>query len=143
MPYRFVDEVAIADVEFRAWGRDLAEVFKAAADATMNVMIYDLSSIQPSERREIVLENDTPDLLLFDLLQELIYYKDAEGLLLRVSTVDIRQANGNYHLYAVATGEPLDPARHEQGVDVKAVTLHRFSLEQDANGWKTYIILDI
>ena len=143
MPYQFVDEVAIADVEFRAWGQDLAEVFTAAADATMNVMVHDLGSIQPSERREIVLENDTPDLLLFNLLQELIYYKDAEGLLLRITTVDIRQANDNYQLHAVAMGEPLDPARHEQGVDVKAVTLHRFSLEQDAEGWKTYIILDI
>jgi SHS2 domain-containing protein len=28
-------------------------------------------------------------------------------------------------------------------VDVKAVTLHRFSLEQANNGWKASIILDI
>ena len=30
-------------------------------------------------------------MLLFDLLQELIYYKDAEQLLLRVRSVDIRE----------------------------------------------------
>ena len=143
MPYRFFDDVAIADVEFRAWGRDLAEVFVAAATATLHVMIHNLDAIEPKERREIILENAELDLLLFDFLQELIYYKDAESLLLRVSAVDIHEQDGHYRLYTVAVGERLDPGRHEQGVDVKAVTLHHFRLEPDDNGWTAYIILDI
>ena len=143
MPYEFLDEIAIADVAFRAWGRDLPEVFTSAADATLNVMVQDLGSIEPKERREIVLENEAPDMLLFDFLQELIYYKDTERLLLRVPHIEIHESEGKYHLRAEAVGEELDPLRHEQGVDVKAVTLHRFSLERDESGWTTQIILDI
>ena len=33
MPYEFVDELTVADIAFRAWGRDLVETFVAAADA--------------------------------------------------------------------------------------------------------------
>jgi SHS2 domain-containing protein len=143
MPYEFLDDVAIADVEFRAWGEDLPKVFTAAAEATLNVMVHDLNTVEPREQRSIVLENEALDMLLFDLLQELIYYKDAENLLLRISDIDIEEESGLYRLRANATGEPLDPIRHEQGVDVKAVTLHRFSLEKTENGWQAYTILDI
>jgi Uncharacterized conserved protein len=143
MPYEFLDEIATADVAFRAWGPDLPEVFSCATDATMNVMVQDLNSIEPREHRMILLENEALDMLLFDFLQELIYYKDTERLLLRVPQVNIRESEGKYHVCAEAIGEELDPIRHEQGVDVKAVTLHRFSLEQDENGWTAQVILDI
>lgn len=143
MPYEFLDDIAIADVEFRAWGEDLPQVFAAAAEATLNVMVHDLNTVEPREQRPIVLENEALDMLLFDLLQELIYYKDAENLLLRIGDIEIEEKGGLYHLRANAAGELLDPARHEQGVDVKAVTLHRFSLEKTENGWQTYTLLDI
>lgn len=143
MPYEFPDEVAIADVEIRAWGKDLSETFVSAADATMNIMVRDLQSIQPKEHREIMLHNEAADLLLFDFLQELIYYKDAEGLALRFPEVTIDKEGDVYRLTATAEGESLDPERHEFGVDVKAVTLHRFSLEQTKEGWIAYAILDI
>ena len=91
MPYEFLEDVATADIAFRAWGKDLEETFIAAADATMNVMVEELDSIQPRERREFKLENEALDMLLFNFLQELIYYKDAEKLLLRVNQVEIRR----------------------------------------------------
>jgi SHS2 domain-containing protein len=43
----------------------------------------------------------------------------------------------------VTQGETLDRDRHEQRVDVKAVTLHRFQLEKTDDGWIAMVILDI
>jgi SHS2 domain-containing protein len=83
------------------------------------------------------------DMLLFDLLQELIYYKDAEQLLLRVATIGIDKQDRLYRLRATARGERLDADRHEQRVDVKAVTLHRFKVETTDEGWRSLVILDI
>jgi len=143
MVYELTDEVAVADAEFRAWGQDLPEVFAAAAEATINVMLRDLDGLEARECRRIELENADADMLLFDLLQELIYYKDAEGLLLRVPQVRISRADGGYRLTATAVGEAIDPQRHDLGVDVKAVTLHRYRLEQSDDGWSVYAILDI
>jgi SHS2 domain-containing protein len=104
MPYTFIENVTLADIAFEAWGKDLGETFRSAADATMNVMVEELNSILPKERREIFLEHDALDLLLFNFLQEFIYYKDAELLLLRASEIDIRGKGKGYRLIPIATG---------------------------------------
>ena len=80
MPYEYLEEIGTADIAFEATGRDLAELFSDAADATTNVMIDNIEAIQPRETRQIELSNDKLDMLLFDLLQELIFLKDAERL---------------------------------------------------------------
>lgn len=143
MSYEFLEDVATADIAFRAWGKDLEELFKEAGDATVNVMIEDLDSIELKERRTFSLENDELDLLLFNFLQEFVYYKDSEQLLLRSQQVQIEENDGLYKLNAVTQGEMLDRDRHEQRVDVKAVTLHRFQLEKTDDGWTAMVILDI
>lgn len=143
MSYEFLEDVAIADIAFRAWGKDLGELFVASGDATLNAMIDNLEAIKLKETRTFSLENDELDMLLFNFLQELIYYKDSEQLLLRVQQVQIEEKKGKQQLSAVAQGEKLDPQRHQQRVDVKAVTLHRFQLEKTDEGWTAMVILDI
>jgi SHS2 domain-containing protein len=143
MPYHYLEEIGTADIAFEATGRDLPELFTAAADATMNVMIDNLDAIEPREMRCLKLKNDAIDMLLFDFLQELIYFKDADRLLLRVRDVQIDQKDDAYSLNATVAGESLDPARHRQRADVKAVTLHDFRVEKNDDGWKATAILDI
>ena len=143
MPYEFVDELTVADIAFRAWGRDLVETFGAAADAVMNAMVEDLETIQPHDTRPLSVEHEALDMLLFNFLQELVYYKDAEQLLLRIQQLRIADDRQPYTLYATAVGERIDPDRHHMRVDVKAVTLHRFSLTQTERCWEATVILDI
>jgi SHS2 domain-containing protein len=100
-------------------------------------------AIEDRQRRPIRLEEQSADLLLFRLLEELIFLKDAEGLLLRVPAVRIHQKDGALILEAEARGEPLDPLRHHLQADVKAVTLHRLRVEQTALGWEASVVLDI
>ena len=143
MPYRYLEEIGTADIAFEATGRDLPELFRDAADATMNVMIDNIDAIQPSETRRMELSNDKLDMLLFDLLQELIFLKDAERLLLRIRKLHINEKDEKYFLRAIAEGEPLDAERHHQRADVKAVTLHDFSVVREKRGWKSRVLLDI
>jgi protein archease len=143
MPFHYLEDVGTADIAFEATGRDLPELFTAAADATMNVMIDNLDAIELCETRQIELANDELDMLLFDLLQELIYFKDARRLLLRVREAQIEQKDEAYFLKAKVAGERLDDARHHQRADVKAVTLHGFSVEKHDGGWRAKVLLDI
>ena len=143
MPYRYLEEIGTADIAFEATGRDLPELFIDAADATTNVMIDNIEAIQPRQTRQIELSNDKLDMLLFDLLQELIFLKDAKRLLLRMREVQIGERDENYFVKATAEGEPLDAKRHHQRADVKAVTLHDFSVERMEGGWKARVLLDI
>jgi protein archease len=143
MPYRYLEDVGTADIAFDATGRDLPELFTAAADATMNVMIDNLESIELRETRQIELSNDKIDMLLFDFLQELIYFKDANRLLLRARETQIDHKDEDYFLKAKVAGERLDETRHQQRADVKAVTLHGFSVQKHDGGWKARVLLDI
>jgi SHS2 domain-containing protein len=107
------------------------------------VMIDNIEAIQPRETRQIELSNEKLDMLLFDLLQELIFLKDAERLMLRMRQLEIEEKDEKLFLHGIAEGEPLDVDRHHQRADVKAVTLHDFSVERMEGGWKARVLLDI
>lgn len=143
MPYRFLEEIAIADVAFEARGKTREEMFKASADALMNVMVAELETIRPIEEVDFRLENRALDMLLFDFLGEFIYYKDARLILLRPHSLTITPVSGRYTLNAVTRGERLNTSRHPLIVDVKAVTLHRFLVEETKDGWRSVVVLDI
>jgi SHS2 domain-containing protein len=143
MPYAYLDDIAMADLAFRAWGQTVEETFLAAAEATMHAMVEDLATIVPRQQRTFELHDTQLDLLLLQFLQELLFYKDAQRLLLRVNEVHITAQEQDFALQARAAGEPLDPARHALGADVKGVTLHRLQVVQTPNGWEATVVLDV
>jgi len=143
MPYAYLEDIAIADIAFRATGKSEEEVFAAAADATVNVMVEDLATIRDRRRIPLRMENDALDMLLFDFLNEFVYLKDAKGLLMRAGTIRVGRRDSLYTLEGELYGEELDPLRHPLRGDVKAVTLHRFELKQTEDGWEATVVLDI
>jgi SHS2 domain-containing protein len=143
MPFEFLDEIATADVAFKAWGQTIEEMFVSASEATLNVMVENVETIERREKREIEIRSEAVDMLLFNLLQEVIFYKDAEQLLLRIERAETGYEDGLYFVEATGWGERIDSGRHELIVDVKAVTLHMFKVEQTPRGWEAMVILDI
>jgi SHS2 domain-containing protein len=143
MPYRYLEDIAIADAAFEAWGNTLEETMVSAADATVNIMVRDLSSIRERQYRHLKCADTHIDMLLFQLLQDLIYYKDAEQLLLRMRTVRVHQEKTWWTAYAELAGEPIDPERHDLIVDIKAITLHRLDVKQTEMGWTAQVVVDI
>jgi SHS2 domain-containing protein len=143
MPYSYLDDIATADAAFEARGATIEEMFVAAADATLNVMVEDLATIEKRETKRFEFQEDDVEMLLFALLQEVIFFKDAERLLLRVSNLAVEKGNERVTLVVDAAGEAIDPTRHAMIVDVKAVTLHKFRVEQTRDGWESTVILDI
>jgi SHS2 domain-containing protein len=143
MPHRRLPGLTQADVAFRAEGASLEEAFRASWEATLEVMLPDPTRLRARKRRRFKLANPAADLLLFDFLQELLFFKDSEGLLLRLRSLSIKPGPEGLSLRAEAAGEAADPARHELGTDVKAVTLHRFELRRTNHGWRATVILDV
>lgn len=143
MPYRYLEDIATADVAFEARGKDLEEVFISAADAATNVMVEDLDSIQRREALHIEAQNRELDLLLYSFLSEIVFIKDARRLLLRFDKVEIEERAGIYCLRAKAWGSPIDPGRQRLKADVKAITLHRLSLVEAGDGWRATVVVDV
>jgi SHS2 domain-containing protein len=109
----------------------------------MNVMVPDLDTIRHEHKRTIQASAESLEILLFDYIQEFIFYKDAEQLPLTVREVRVENKDGRYRLFAEAFGEEIDPQRHEPAVDVKAVTMHELEVKQTDSGWRAVLVLDI
>ena len=143
MPYRYRDDIAIADAAFEAWGGSKEEMFSACADALLNVMVDDPAVVRPDQILEVRLENDSLEMLLFDFLNELIFFKDARRLLLRVASIVITRNGDTYSLRATLQGELVDRLQDSLHADVKAVTLYRFRVEERDGAWRAEVVLDI
>ncbi len=143
MPYRYLEDIAIADAAFEAWGNSIEELFIAASEATLNIMVSDLASIRPRQYRHFRVAETQLDMLLFQLLQELIYYKDAEKLLLLVRGARVEQNENGWNAFFEVAGESIDPLRHDLIVDIKAVTLQNLAVWQSAQDWKATVTVDV
>jgi len=141
--YEFLDDIATADVAFKASGSTLPEMFRCAAEAVLHVMLPDAGQLMARRRRTIRVAAQDVEMLLFQFLQELIFLKDARKLLMRVKDVQIDEDRPRVTLQARAEGEPIDPRRHQLNVDIKAVTLHQFCVRQIPDGWEAVVVLDI
>lgn len=137
MPYKFFDHTA--DVLFEATGKTLEELFESSALAVTNTMVETLRTVKPKIKKIIKIKGDDTENLLFNFLQEIIFLKDAEQLLLTKFNIKIIDNN----LTAEAHGEKLNMKKHELIVDVKAVTMHEFYVKKEKNKWKARVILDI
>lgn len=149
MPYRYLDDGATYDAGFHASASTLEELLAACWSAALGIMIDDETSIRTSDRRRIEVVDGDLDLLLFDLLGELLYFKDADHALYRLAelTVDKPSTDGAggaelYRLRAVIEGESIDPTRHELGVDVKAVTLDRLRVWREEKTYHARVVVD-
>jgi SHS2 domain-containing protein len=143
MPYKFIDNVAIADVAFEASGKTIEELFESAGNALTNTMVKKLKTVELKEEKNFELKADSEEKLLHGFLQELIYYKDANLLLFREYKINISKEGESYILRARLKGEQLDMKKHELLVDVKAVSWHMFKIEKSKSGWNAFVILDV
>ncbi len=141
MTYRYLEDIATADAAFEVSGKTLEELFTEAAIATFEIMA-DTKTIRPKVTRDIYLEHENIDQLLFDWLSELIYLKDAEYLIF--SKFDVRiNKNKTHRLSAKASGDIIDNLKHNLRSDVKSVTYHLFEVKETEEGWFARIIVDI
>lgn len=139
--FRFVDDVT-SDLTFVARGSTLAEVFWAAADALVAATVEHPEALVATEERSLELADTDPSLLLFRFLNELVYLRDAEGLVLQPEALDI-DTDGGLRLRARLAGEVLDPRRHGRGNDVKAATLHGLEVGVTEGVWAARVTLDV
>lgn len=143
MPYRYIEDIATADVAFALWGESREELFRAAAEVLVNEMVENIAAIQSRETVDFTLAQGALDLLLMDFLNELIYLKDARQLLLKVDELAIGDTPDGFTLQARCSGERIDPERHHLLADVKAATLYRLKVERVDGQWEGTVVLDI
>ena len=138
--HKFLDHTA--DVFFVAKAETLPDLFRECAIAVEETMV-NVDLVQPKEKTKILGENTKIDSLLFDFLDELLFFKDYKQLVFSKFEIDIKEESQKYHLTCFAYGEKINFAKHEPKVDVKAITMHEFKVEKVKDGWKAQVLIDI
>jgi SHS2 domain-containing protein len=135
-------EGAPGDLSFLARGPTAEAALAAAGEALLAATLEDPAALEARETRRLRLAETEADLLLLRFLNELIYLRDAEQLLLRPTTLRVTR-DGALRLDARLEGERVDPARHTLLSDVKAATAHGLVLRETPDGWEARATLDV
>jgi SHS2 domain-containing protein len=140
--FEFVDAVT-SDLCFVARGATLEAVFRAAGDALLAATLEEPEALGAAERRSLALVEPDRELLLLAYLNELIFLRDAERLLLRAHHLELTQ-DGDARLGAELAGERIDPARHRLLAEVKAATAHGLRVSAvPGGGFEARVTLDV
>jgi SHS2 domain-containing protein len=139
--YEFV-EGATSDLSFVARASTVEGAFAAAARALLAATLDDPESVARRETRSLSLEEPNLELLLLRFLNELVYLRDAEELLLHPQRIRV-WSDGSARLQAELAGERIDFRRHRLAAEVKAATAHELHLAPSAGGWTATVTLDV
>ncbi|MCS6937363.1 MAG: archease [Candidatus Bipolaricaulota bacterium] len=131
-----------AEVGIRAWGKTLEESFVEAARALFELMV-DTSKVHPQRAVSVALCAESLEVLLADWLNRLILERDRTGCVFSEFRVTIALQAQGATLTGEAWGEPLDRARHDPRIDVKAATYHHLRVLQQPDGVQVECVLDI
>jgi len=140
MTFRFLPDVALADIAFEAKSDSVDGLFETCGLAITDIMV-DPKTLRTTIERKLSLRSENLDRLLYDFMTELIVMKDVDSLLFGEFSVSVSPAGTS--LEAVASGEQIDRERHRLRNDVKAVTMHLFGIKHEGKTWRTTVVLDI
>lgn len=133
-------EFATADICFKAYGRTLEEAFANAALAMFESML-ETDNVEPRIVKDIEVKGEDLKSLMFEWLNELLFYVDAEGL--AFSKFDVQIDEKQMKLNAKVSGESIDQAKHRTKIDVKACTYHGMEIKQSDGMWTAQVIIDV
>src|SRR3989338_3567808 len=78
MPFKFIEEIAIADIAFEATAPTLDRLFEEAGMAASDIMV-DPKTVKPALKKTLKLSANTVENLMYDFLSELIYLPIGRG----------------------------------------------------------------
>ena len=116
-----------ADMGVRASASDVPGLYEALG-LGMFALITDLRTVRAREERVVDASADDPEGLAVAFLSKLLLLQQTEGFLVR--DLHARPVGSPpTSILATAFGERFDPARHPARIEVKAVTMHRLSVD--------------
>jgi SHS2 domain-containing protein len=140
--FRILEDIALADIAFEAEGDSLEALFQGATQALLEIMA-DPKTVGNSWQRCSVKTDTALDELLIEWLSEIVYWKDAAGVVFREAPLTLTCANDRWTLKAVLIGAPVNQAEHTLHNDVKGITRHLYRIWQDGPVWKARVVVDV
>ena len=116
-----------ADIGLKAYGETLTEAFENAGLAIFNI-ISDTDGIDAVREIEFEITSEDEVSLLYDYLEELLFYHETEFMLFSEFIVEIDE---NLTLKAKIRGDEINWNKHERKSEIKAITFHKMAIRKD------------
>jgi SHS2 domain-containing protein len=140
--FRFLEDVALADIAFEAEGDSPEELFRGATQALIETLA-DPTTVASSWKRQITKADEDVANLLFDWLSEMVYWKDAAGVVFRDALLTLTRETGKWILCGTLVGAPVNRQLQVLRNDVKGITKHLYNLEEKDTDWKVRVVVDV
>jgi SHS2 domain-containing protein len=137
LKYRYIEHPS--DVGFEAYGATLEELFANAATAMYSFMT-DIDEIETTETKEITVNAEDLYSLMFDWLDEMLFLFESESLVM--NKFDITIDDSMFRIKGTCSGGKFDPAKHESGIIIKAVTYNMMEIKKN-EVWHAQVVLDV
>ncbi len=128
-----------ADIGFYAFGKNLNEAFENAGLAIFNI-ISNTDNINPQKSIEFEITSEDEVSLLYDYLEELLFYHEVEFMLFSEFIIEIEKTDDDYHLKAIIKGEDINWDKHERDCEIKAITFHQMEVNMYDDVWLKAIV---
>lgn len=140
--FRFLDDIAVADLAFEAEGDSVEELFHAATEALIETLADPLTVAGTWEHR---IEHVCGDLdeLLFEWLSDVVYWKDAAGVVFHDADLSVIQEHPTWTLSAVLRGASVDQTTQTLRSDVKGITKHLYEVKRQGARWYARVVVDV
>ena len=140
--FRFLENIALADIAFEAEGDSVEALFQGATQALIEIMA-DPQTVLATWKHRIVKMDAALDDLLVEWLSEIVYWKDAAGVVFRDAPLHLTYENGGWKIESTLIGAPVDHAMQTLRNDVKGITRHLYSVKQDGPMWRARVVVDV
>ena len=133
---RYIEHTS--DVGFEVEEETLEKLFSSSAIAMYGFMI-DPFEIEPSITRDVDIQSEDHESLMFDWMDELIFLFESEKIVYNKFDLIIK----DFHMVGRCKGGFFDPFRHETGIVIKAVTYHMMEVKKRDGIWNARVVLDV
>jgi SHS2 domain-containing protein len=140
--FRFLEDIALADIAFEAEGDSIEALFQGATQALLEILA-DPKTVASCWQQRIVKTDAAPDDLLVEWLSEIVYWKDAAGVVFREAPLTLIRGNDRWTVEAALIGAPVDHAAQTLRNDVKGITRHLYRIWQEGPVWKATVVVDV
>jgi SHS2 domain-containing protein len=133
--YRFINHTA--DIAFEISAKSLKELLENSTTAFYDAFVF-LDRLENGREKELEVQADGADYLLFKWLNELLYLLNTEFFAAKKFKIEVDE--NNFYASGILKGGMLNPGLIK--VEPKAITLHEFKVEK-RDGWYAFVVVDI
>lgn len=140
--FRYLEDIALADIAFEAKGDSVEDLFRGATEALLETLANP-ATVASSWKRQITKTDEDVANLLFEWLSEIVYWKDAAGVVFHEAPLTLTCVKGKWTLQVRLVGAPVDQLSQELRNDVKGITKHLYELRHQDEKWQVRVVLDV